>query len=61
MTSLLAIDVGTTTLRVALVDETATIRELRTRPSPPSTPMPGLVEFDAAAMAVDRARAGDAS
>lgn len=51
MTALLAIDVGTTTLRVAVVDESAAVRVMRARPSLPSTPMPGLVEFDAAELA----------
>jgi len=48
---ILAIDVGTTTLRAALVDESATIRELRAHTMVPSTPAPGLVELDAASMA----------
>lgn len=57
---ILVIDVGTTSLRVATVDESATIRSFDQRPFPPSTPAPGLVEFDAAALAslvLDAARA----
>lgn len=50
MTALLVIDVGTTGLRAAVVGDDARIQELDYRPFPPSTPFPGLVEFDAAAM-----------
>lgn len=57
MTALLVIDVGTTGLRAAVLDGEATIVALRYRSFPPATPFPGLVEFDAAALAaeVDRA------
>ncbi|MGH9134681.1 MAG: FGGY family carbohydrate kinase, partial [Ilumatobacteraceae bacterium] len=48
---ILVIDVGTTGLRAALVDETAAIRALHYRSFPPSSPAPGLVEFDATEMA----------
>jgi len=51
MTDLLVIDVGTTGLRAAVVDDSLTIRALEYRPCPPSTPAPGLVEFDAVEMA----------
>ncbi len=44
---ILVIDIGTTGLRAALVDDTPTIRSLHYRPFSPSTPAPGLVEFDA--------------
>jgi glycerol kinase len=47
---ILVIDIGTTGLRAAVVDDTATIRSLHYRPCPPSTPSPGLVEFDATEM-----------
>lgn len=50
--SLLVVDVGTSGLRAALVDGDARVSALHHRPFPPSTPFPGLVEFDAAAMAV---------
>ncbi|MDQ3738765.1 MAG: FGGY family carbohydrate kinase [Actinomycetota bacterium] len=50
MTALLVIDVGTTGLRAALIGDDARILELDHRPFPPSTPFPGLVEFDATAM-----------
>ena len=51
MTHLLAIDVGTTGLRAAVVDDRLSILALEHRHTPPSTPAPGLVEFDGAAMA----------
>ncbi|MEM9515330.1 MAG: FGGY family carbohydrate kinase [Actinomycetota bacterium] len=51
MTDLLVIDVGTTGLRAALVNERLEIVDLEYRPCPPSTPAPGLVEFDPAIMA----------
>ena len=44
---ILVIDIGTTGLRAALIDDTTAIRALHYRPFPPSTPAPGLVEFDA--------------
>ncbi|CAN5642604.1 glycerol kinase GlpK [soil metagenome] len=59
MTLLLVIDVGTTTLRAALVDDALDLVDLEVRSSEPSTPFPGLVEFDAAqlaATALDAAR-----
>ncbi|NND74367.1 MAG: glycerol kinase [Ilumatobacter sp.] len=51
MTAILVIDVGTTGLRAAVVDESLTISAYEYRPCPPSSPSPGLVEFDATAMA----------
>ena len=51
MTLILVIDVGTTSLRAALVDEALRITDIEVRPTPPSTPFPGLVEFDPAEMA----------
>ncbi|WP_116998362.1 FGGY family carbohydrate kinase [Desertimonas flava] len=51
MTMVLVIDVGTTSLRAALVDDTLRITDIEVRPTPPSTPFPGLVEFDPADMA----------
>jgi glycerol kinase len=47
---ILVIDIGTTGLRAALVDDTPTIRSLHYRAFSPSTPAPGLVEFDATEM-----------
>ena len=47
---ILVVDIGTTGLRAALVDGEASIRALHYRPFPPSSPAPGLVEFDAAEM-----------
>ena len=51
MSSILVIDVGTTGLRAAIVDETLAVRAMEYRPCPPTTPAPGLVEFDGAALA----------
>ncbi len=49
--SILVVDVGTTGLRAALVDETLAVSAMEYRPFAPSMPAPGLAEFDAAAMA----------
>jgi len=49
----LVLDVGTTTLRAALVDERLDIVAIESRSLPPSSPHPGLVEFDAVAMAAE--------
>ena len=51
MPVVLVIDVGTTTMRAALVDDRLNVVDLEAVAMPPSTPFPGLVEFDAAAMA----------
>ena len=48
---ILVVDVGTTGLRVALVRPDATLAHVAYRAAPPSTPFPGMVEFDAAEMA----------
>lgn len=48
---ILVIDVGTTSLRAALVDDALRIADIEVRRTPPSTPFPGLVEFDPAEMA----------
>ena len=48
---ILVIDVGTTGLRAAIVDEHATIVANEYRPFAPDSPFPGLVEFDATEMA----------
>ncbi len=50
-TNILVIDVGTTGLRAAIVDEHLSIRAIEHRPAAPSSPAPGLVEFDGVAMA----------
>jgi glycerol kinase len=58
--SVLVVDVGTSGLRAAVVDGDAQVRSLHHRPFPPASPAPGLVEFDATAMAaavLDVARA----
>jgi glycerol kinase len=49
--SVLVIDVGTSGLRAAVVDGAGAVHALEYRPFRPSTPFPGLVEFDGAAMA----------
>jgi glycerol kinase len=49
--SVLVIDVGTSGLRAAVVRPDATVTAVHYRAFPPATPFPGLVEFDAAAMA----------
>ncbi|HEY7627665.1 MAG TPA: FGGY family carbohydrate kinase, partial [Ilumatobacteraceae bacterium] len=49
--SVLVIDVGTSGLRAAVVDEHGDVHGLEYVASPPSTPFPGLVEFDGEAMA----------
>ena len=63
--TILVVDVGTSGLRAALVDGDATVTALHHRAFPPSSPSPGLVEFDATTMAslvleVARAAAADA-
>jgi glycerol kinase len=47
VTAILSLDVGTTSIRAAIVDDQLRIRSIARRPFPPSTPFPGLVEFDA--------------
>ncbi len=49
--SVLVIDIGTTGVRAAVMRPDATLGEVRYRRMPPSTPFPGLVEFDAVALA----------
>src|SRR5215469_1510967 len=48
---ILVIDVGTSSVRAAIVEPDATVHHVRRRPLPPETPMPGLVQFDPAVMA----------
>lgn len=49
--SVLVIDVGTSSVRAALVGSDGSVHATRRKPLPPNVPMPGLVEFDPAAMA----------
>lgn len=49
--SVLVIDIGTTGARAAVMHDDATLGAVHYRRMPPSTPFPGLVEFDAVAMA----------
>ncbi len=51
MTAFLVVDVGTTGLRASVVDETLSIIAFEYRACPPSSPAPGLVEFDAVDLA----------
>ncbi|MBK5223526.1 MAG: glycerol kinase [Acidimicrobiia bacterium] len=50
--SVLAIDVGTSSIRASVARPDGTVERERHVPFLPSTPFPGLVEFDAAEMAV---------
>jgi glycerol kinase len=62
--SILVIDVGTTSVRAGVVRPDATVAGVQRRPLPPIIPGPGLVEFDADAMAaaaLDAAAAAIAS
>jgi glycerol kinase len=49
--TILVVDVGTSGVRAALVDGDAQVRAVHYREVLPSSPAPGFVEFDAAAMA----------
>jgi len=49
--SILVVDVGTSSLRAAIVRPDASVEHVHQQPMLPSTPMPGFVEFDPAAMA----------
>ena len=49
--SILVIDVGTTGLRAAIVTQGGAVEHLCYEKCPPTSPFPGLVEFDARAMA----------
>ena len=51
MTAILVVDVGTSGLRACVVNESLDVEVVEYRAFPPLTPTPGLVEFDAAAMA----------
>ena len=51
MSSILVIDVGTSSLRASIVRPDGTIDAMHRRALPPDTPVPGLVEFDAAELA----------
>ena len=58
--SILVVDVGTSSVRAAVVNDDARVEHEETRPLLPSSPAPGLVEFDPARMAataLDAARA----
>lgn len=64
MVAFLVVDVGTTGLRASVVDDSLDIVTFEHRSCPPTSPAPGLVEFDAAEMAakaLDAARAALAS
>ncbi|MGA9275824.1 FGGY family carbohydrate kinase [Ilumatobacter sp.] len=62
-TRFLVLDVGTTGLRAAIVDDRLQIEHFEYRANPPSIPFDGLVEFDAVQLgelALDAARAAHA-
>jgi len=64
VTNILVIDVGTTGLRAAVVDDALAVRTFEYRTCAPTNPAPGLVEFDGAEMAtklLDAARTAIAS
>ena len=48
--SVLVIDIGTSGLRAAVVRPDGDVTAMHYRAMPPSSPFPGLVEFDAMAM-----------
>ena len=48
--TILVIDIGTTGLRAALIDESGAINTSAYRHCAPTSPAPGLVEFDASTM-----------
>lgn len=48
---LLVIDAGTSSVRAAVVDESGDVLVVHQRPTPPSSPAPGLVEHDTLALA----------
>jgi glycerol kinase len=58
--SILVIDVGTSSVRAALVYPDGTVRGAKRKPLPPDIPMPGLVEFDPTALAAAAIEAADA-
>src|SRR5665213_2609577 len=45
--SILVIDLGTTTVRVSILDAAGHVTMTRSRRSPPERPRPGIAEFDA--------------
>ena len=47
---ILVLDIGTTSVRAAVVDDRLAIAAIAARPFPPSTPFPGFVEFDPVAL-----------
>lgn len=49
--SILVVDVGTSSVRAAVVRPDSTVTDVARRPLPPDVPMAGLLEFDPAAMA----------
>jgi glycerol kinase len=59
--SILVVDVGTSSVRAAVVDGDARVEHEETRPLLPSSPAPGLVEFDPARMAATALEAARAT
>lgn len=58
---ILVVDVGTSSVRAAVLDDRGHVRTLRSEPFAPSTPSPGLVEFDAAELATAALRVATAA
>ena len=48
---ILVVDIGTTSLRAAIVGADGSVASVDQRPCPPDSPFPGLVEFDPVDMA----------
>jgi glycerol kinase len=51
MSGILVIDVGTSSVRAAIVDPDGGVSHVSRRPTAPASPFPGLVEFDPMAIA----------
>ena len=59
--SILVVDMGTSSVRAAVVGGDARVEHEQVRPLLPSSPAPGLVEFDAARMAATALEAARAA
>jgi glycerol kinase len=58
---ILVVDVGTSSVRAAVLDDRGQVRSLHAEPFAPSTPSPGLVEFDALELAAAAIRLATAA
>ena len=52
MSGILVVDVGTSSVRASVVHDDATVSHETARPLLPDSPAPGMVEFDAALLAL---------